>query len=120
MSLDAKDSCSAMLHSQGHATMRPSVRLLLLSCLLLLVGACATPIGVARVDTQSVYRSLTVSELSTGRPSATTEQVLVRTGLAQRFHDDARQGEPGDPGGHADGAAGDRSGPEPRPSLRAR
>ena len=88
MSLDAKDSCSAMLHSQGHATMRPSVRLLLLSCLLLLVGACATPIGVARVDTQSVYRSLTVSVLSTGRPSAATEQVLVRTGLAQRFQDD--------------------------------
>ena len=68
--------------------MRLSVRLLLLSCLLLLVSACATPIGVARVDTQSVYRSLTASELSAGRPSATTEQVLVRTGLAQRFHDD--------------------------------
>ncbi len=77
-----------MMHSQGHAAMRFSVRLLLLSCLLLLVSACATPIGVARVDTQSVYRSLTASELSTGQPSATTEQVLVRTGLAQRFHDD--------------------------------
>ena len=77
-----------MMHSQGHATMRLSVRLLLFSCLLLLVSACATPIGVARVDTQSVYRSLTASVLSTGRPSAATEQVLVRTGLAQRFQDD--------------------------------
>jgi pimeloyl-ACP methyl ester carboxylesterase len=68
--------------------MRFSVRLPLLSCLLLLVSACATPIGVARVDTQSVYRSLTASVLSTGRPSAATEQVLVRTGLAQRFQND--------------------------------
>ena len=67
--------------------MRRFVRLLL-SGLLLLVSACATPIGVARVDTQSVYRSLTASVLSTGRPSASTEQVLVRTGLAQQFQND--------------------------------
>jgi hypothetical protein len=64
------------------------VRLLLLSGLLLLVGACATPIGVTRVDTQSVYRSLTASVLSTGQPSASTEQVLVRTGLARQFQND--------------------------------
>ena len=76
-----------MIHAQGNAIMRRSVRLLL-SCLLLLVSACATPIGVARVDTQAVYRSLTASVLSTGRPSAATAQVLVRTGLAQRFEDD--------------------------------
>ena len=68
--------------------MRLFVRLLLLSGLLLLVSACATPIGVARVDTQSVYRSLTASVLSTGQPSAATEQVLVRTGLAQQFQND--------------------------------
>jgi hypothetical protein len=76
-----------MMHSQGNAIMRLSVRLLL-SCLLLPVSACATPIGVARVNTQSVYRSLTASMLSAGRPSAATEQVLVRTGSAQRFKDD--------------------------------
>jgi hypothetical protein len=34
--------------------------------LLLLVSACATPIGVTRVDTQTVYRVLTASVLSTG------------------------------------------------------
>ena len=68
--------------------MRRSVRLLLLFCLLLLVSACATPIGVTRVDPQEVYRSLTSSVLSTSRPSAATAQVLVRTGLAQRFQDD--------------------------------
>ena len=43
---------------------------------------------MARVDTQSVYRSLTASVLSTGRPSASTAQELIRNGLAQRFHDD--------------------------------
>ena len=68
--------------------MSRSVRLLLLSCLFLLVSVCATPIGVARIETQSVYRSLTACVLFTGRPSAATEQVLIRTGLAQRFHDD--------------------------------
>jgi pimeloyl-ACP methyl ester carboxylesterase len=77
-----------MMHAQGNTTMRRSTRLLLLSWLLLLVSACATPIGVTRVDPQEVYRSLTSSVLSTGRPSAATAQVLVRTGLAQRFQDD--------------------------------
>jgi pimeloyl-ACP methyl ester carboxylesterase len=77
-----------MMHAHGHVTIRVSVWLLLLPCLLLLLNACATPIGVTRVDTQSVYRSLTASVLSTGRPSAATEQVLVRTGLAQQFHSD--------------------------------
>jgi hypothetical protein len=77
-----------MMYPQGKATMRRSLRLLLLSCLLLLVSACSTPIGVTRVDTQSVYRSLTASVLSTGRPSASTEQILVRNGLARRFQDD--------------------------------
>lgn len=77
-----------MMHSQDHATIRILVRLLLLSGLLLLVSACATPIGVTRVDTQSVYRSLTASVLSTGRPSAATEQVLVRTGFTQPFQND--------------------------------
>jgi len=64
------------------------LRVTVLLCLLLLVSACATPIGVTRVETQAVYRSLTASVLSTGRPSAATEQVLVRNGLAQRFQDD--------------------------------
>jgi pimeloyl-ACP methyl ester carboxylesterase len=68
--------------------MKCFVRFLLLSGLLLLVSACATPIGVSRVDTQSVYRSLSASVLSTGQPSAATEQVLVRTGLTQQFQND--------------------------------
>ena len=43
---------------------------------------------MTHVDTQSVYRSLTASALSTGKPSLPTEQVFVRSGLSQQFHDD--------------------------------
>ena len=64
------------------------LRVLGFLCFLVLVSACATPIGVTRVETQSVYRTLTESVLSTGRPSASTEQVLVRNGLSQRFRDE--------------------------------
>ena len=55
---------------------------------LLLASACATPIGVTRVDTQSMYRSLTSSVLSTERPSQYSEQLLTRLGLGERFETD--------------------------------
>jgi pimeloyl-ACP methyl ester carboxylesterase len=57
------------------------------ACLLLAaaVSACATPIGVRRVDVQTVHRDLTASVLSTGRPSAPTAQLLHRLGLFDRF-----------------------------------
>jgi pimeloyl-ACP methyl ester carboxylesterase len=55
---------------------------------LLLGSACATPVGVTRGDTQAVYHTLTRSVLSTGKPSALTEQALRRVGLAERFEDD--------------------------------
>ena len=60
----------------------------LLSALLLTVCACATPIGVTRVEPQAMYRSLTASVLSTGRPSQHSEQLLTRLGLAERFDKD--------------------------------
>ena len=57
----------------------PLVGVLLLAC------ACATPIGVTHVDTQSMYRSLTSSVLSADRPSPYSEQLLTRLGLGERF-----------------------------------
>jgi pimeloyl-ACP methyl ester carboxylesterase len=54
----------------------------------LLAGACATPIGVSRADPQSVYHQLTRSVLSVGEPSAPSEQLLRRRGLYDRFTDD--------------------------------
>ena len=60
----------------------PLVVVLLLAC------ACATPIGVTHVDTQSMYRSLTASVLSADRPSPYSEQLLTRLGLGERFDTD--------------------------------
>ena len=59
-----------------------------LVAVLLLAGACATPIGVTHVDTQSMYRSLTSSVLSADRPSEYSEQLLTRLGLGARFETD--------------------------------
>ena len=52
------------------------------------LAACATPIGVTRADTQTVYRDLMRSVLSTGELSEYSEIVLRRNGLAQRYDDD--------------------------------
>ncbi|HSF05922.1 MAG TPA: alpha/beta fold hydrolase [Methylomirabilota bacterium] len=54
----------------------------------MLASACATPVGVTRGDTQALYRTLTRSALSAGKPSAPTEQMLQRLGLVERFKDD--------------------------------
>src|SRR5262249_5007949 len=57
----------------------------ILTGLILLCTACATPIGVTLGSTQDVYRSATGSVLSTGRLSAQSEQTLRRHGLDERF-----------------------------------
>ena len=59
-----------------------------LSAVLLLACACATPIGVTHVDTQVMYRSVTSSVLSSDRPSQYSEQLLTRLGLVDRFDTD--------------------------------
>src|SRR5215813_8544777 len=64
--------------------MRPNT-LSLLVAVLLLGSACATPVGVTRVDTQSMYRSVTANVLSSDRPSQYSEQLLTRLGLEDRF-----------------------------------
>jgi pimeloyl-ACP methyl ester carboxylesterase len=56
--------------------------------LLLLVAACATPVGVVRLDTQEVYRGLTSNVLSAGKPSDWSVQVLQRLDLFERFEQD--------------------------------
>jgi len=59
-----------------------------LVAVLLLACACATPIGVTHVDTQSMYRPLSASVLSSDRPSQYSEQLLTRLGLGARFDRD--------------------------------
>jgi hypothetical protein len=49
------------------------MRLASLLALALLVGGCATPLGVQRADPQSVHRELTGNVLSTGELSDFTQ-----------------------------------------------
>ncbi len=58
---------------------------LLLAGVVLLVSACATPVGVTRVDTSTAYRSLSESALSAQRPSEPSKAVLRRLGQLDRF-----------------------------------
>ena len=75
---------------QGRSAMRrsPLGRAGLLLGVLLLGSACATPVGVTRVDTQAMYRGLTANVLSTGQPSPFSEHLLVRLGLSARFEEE--------------------------------
>src|SRR5262245_17253408 len=68
---------------------RIDVRILAIALGVLLLGsACATPVGVAPGNRQSIYRELTASVLSTGKLSAPTEQLLLRRGLNERYEED--------------------------------
>jgi pimeloyl-ACP methyl ester carboxylesterase len=55
---------------------------------LLLAGACATPIGVSLTDPQDAHRLVTQSVLTGDEPSWATTQTLHRLGLADRFEKD--------------------------------
>ncbi|HSK29461.1 MAG TPA: hypothetical protein VLA17_05810, partial [Candidatus Limnocylindria bacterium] len=57
--------------------------------LLLLINACATPIGVVRGTTQEMHYALTANVLSAGEPSNWSKQVLHRMNLTERFDADA-------------------------------
>ena len=59
----------------------------LLSLILLAACACATPVGVTHVDTQSMYRAITANVLSADHPSSYSE-LLARLGLTKRFDED--------------------------------
>jgi pimeloyl-ACP methyl ester carboxylesterase len=60
----------------------------LLVLVLALASACATPVGVTRVDHTEVYRAFSRSALSGRVPSRFTTEVLVRNGLEERFEDE--------------------------------
>jgi len=62
-----------------------AARVILLAGLALLAAACASPVGVTRVDSQAGYRILAESALSAGRLSEPSKAVLRRAGLLDRF-----------------------------------
>jgi pimeloyl-ACP methyl ester carboxylesterase len=55
---------------------------------LLLATACATPVGVTRIDVRKVQRQLTANAVSTEHPSAQSLEFLTQLGLRERFADD--------------------------------
>jgi len=66
----------------------PAVHLALLAAALLLANACATPIGVNRVDHTVVYREITRSALSSDEPSVFSHRLLSERGLDRRFEEE--------------------------------
>jgi pimeloyl-ACP methyl ester carboxylesterase len=67
---------------------RRSLQVVSLVVGLAVTSACATPIGVNRVDHTQVYRTLTRSALSSPQPSVFSTQVLLRRGLDRRFEEE--------------------------------
>ena len=63
-----------------------------LAIIALLASACATPVGVTRLDEQAAHRELNANVLSTGKPSAYSTQLLERTALSERFKSDPERG----------------------------
>jgi pimeloyl-ACP methyl ester carboxylesterase len=51
----------------------------------LLSSACATPVGISRVGTQSAHHMLTRSVVASGQASEPSQRVLRRFGLTERF-----------------------------------
>lgn len=77
-------------HSRASDRLLPGqiMRLVLITALALLAAACASPVGVTRVETQESYRIHSVNALSAGRPSDASQTVLRRFGLLDRFTDE--------------------------------
>ena len=72
------------LHGQGVQAVRWGAVFLLLT----FAAACATPIGVQRVDPRLVHQTLTANVLSTGEPGSFSVQLLRRLNLYDKFQDD--------------------------------
>jgi len=57
----------------------------------LFASACATPVGVTRLDEQAAHRELSANVLSTGKPSEYSTQLLERNALSDRFDQDPQR-----------------------------
>jgi hypothetical protein len=60
----------------------------LFGIVVLFASACATPVGVTRLDEQAAHRELNANVLSTGEPSDYSTQLLERTELSEHFKSD--------------------------------
>jgi len=64
--------------------LKNTTALLMLGCL----AACATPVGVTKVDLGSVREVLTANAISSNEPSISSHQVMLRLGLGGDFRHD--------------------------------
>jgi pimeloyl-ACP methyl ester carboxylesterase len=62
--------------------------LLLIATVAAALAACATPVGVNRVDSRTLHHELSASVLSQAEPSAPTRVVLERLALGERYEDE--------------------------------
>ena len=74
------------LSSPGH--LRMARGWIGLFAIALTVSACATPISVTQVDSQTAQRELTRNVLSAGEPSRFSQIILNRADLYDRFNED--------------------------------
>jgi triacylglycerol esterase/lipase EstA (alpha/beta hydrolase family) len=65
--------------------------LAVLAAVLLLLGGCATPVGVRYLDPKQIQQNLTVSILSSDEFSAPTRQILNRSNLSARFRSEPEE-----------------------------
>jgi pimeloyl-ACP methyl ester carboxylesterase len=67
---------------------RQVIQMAVLAALLFIVTACATPIGITRVDPRTAQRSLTANALSADKPSSFSMRELLNRNLYDRFDQD--------------------------------
>src|SRR5574342_838700 len=68
-----------------------AVHLRSLIVLLLLASACATPIGVTRVDPRTAQYELTANALNTDKPSSFSARQLLNLDLYELFSDNPKE-----------------------------
>ncbi len=73
---------------QPHLGARSILRGAALASCALLLAACASPLGVKRMDAKRVHRDLSVNAIASDEPSASSTQVLNRLGLAVQYRKD--------------------------------
>ena len=72
----------------------PAKRFIALTALVIVlfgVSGCATPVGVKRTSEKAVYRQLTASVLTVGKPSSYSMQFLERLSLVEQYERDPKQ-----------------------------
>jgi hypothetical protein len=80
-----QNSCKTK--TMSHCTLGRAILVNYVGAVALIVSACATPIGVTRVDPRTAEYELTANALNTDRPSSFSSRQLLNLGLYYLFDD---------------------------------